>query len=75
MNEGPSVYNSLRYDGYMFYQEASLEAPELKDTGYGRLTLIPGGSFTGWICYYNGEDEEQRYDCKSVLVPIEVITE
>ena len=75
MSEGPSEYNSAKYDGYIYYQEMGwkkLSMPNEVSTGRGLLQSIPGtNQYTGWVCHYNGEGQEdaERYSCKAVVVP------
>lgn len=70
LREGPTDYNSERYDGYIFYQEMGWETPTFIGAGRGIFQTIPRKSkYAGWACYYNGEDAEETYSCKSSLIP------
>ena len=42
--------------------------PTVVGTGRGIVQWIPDEGYAGWVCYYNGEEAEQRYSCKSVMV-------
>ena len=70
LNEGPSQYNSINYDGYIYYQEMAWETPAQVGAGRGLVQWIPDQGYAGWVCYYNGPQasEEQYYSCKSVMV-------
>lgn len=68
LTEGPSEYNSLRYDGYIYYQEMQWQRPSTVGAGRGLVQWIPNEGYAGWVCFYNGEASEQVYSCKSVMV-------
>jgi len=58
LNEGPSEYNSLRYDGYTYYQQMMWKRPDAVGAGRGIVQWIPDEGYAGWVCHYNGEDGE-----------------
>lgn len=73
LKNGDSLYNSIRYDGYMYYQEMPWAVPTQIGTGRGMFQEVPEKGWAGWVCYYNGEPEndeliKERYTCRSVMV-------
>ena len=45
------------------------ETPTVDGFGRGLMTRIPDKGYSGWMCYFNGEFAEKKYDCKAVYEP------
>ena len=45
------------------------ESPTTVGAGRGLVQWIPDQGYAGWACYFNGDDAEQRYSCRSVMIP------
>ena len=44
------------------------EKPAQIGAGRGLVQWIPDQGYAGWVCYWNGEQADQEYSCKSIMV-------